>query len=115
LAGAVADCDAPSVDPGSLRKAAAKGGFGGVGVAVQRPQLGLDRLEDLGVWREGGLVGGELDEVAVEGVCGRGRVDRDRADAVVELEARHWAPFRSRRSDSASRRYTCLGSVSGSA
>ena len=114
LAGAVADRDPAGGHAGALGDALAQRRALRVGVAVERAELCLDRLEHLRVRLEGGLVRGELHELAVEGVRGRRGVHRDVAHARVELEARHCAPWRSRRSDSASRKYTCFGSVSGS-
>ena len=65
-----------------------------VRVAVEVAQLRLHRLQHGGVRRPRRLVGGELDQLAVELVGGRRRVDRDREHAPGELEA-HCAPWRS--------------------
>jgi hypothetical protein len=92
LARPVADRDPASRHASPLGQAAAQDGAFRVGVAVERAQVRLDRLEHLGVRREGRLVRGELHELAVEGVGGRRGVDRDIPQARVELEPGHWAP-----------------------
>ena len=83
--------------------------------AVAARRLGLDGLEDLRVRRKRRLVGGELDQLTLEGIRRGRRIDRDVVEAAVELEAGHCAPSRSRRRATASRRYTCFASMEASA
>ena len=116
LAGAVADRDPARRHAGALREALAQRRLRRVGIAVEAAQAALDRLEHLRVRGKRRLVRGELHELALE-LIGRGRrVDRDVGDVGVELDAgAHCACSKSRRSASASRRYTWRASVSGSA
>src|SRR3954467_3827572 len=86
----------PRRDVAALGDAAPEEGFLRIGVAVQPLERAPGGLDHLGGWAPRGLVRGELDQVAVVLVGLRGRVDRDRLQPAIELDRRHWAPWRSR-------------------